>query len=273
MERKFLEVKGIKMSWEESGQGYPVIFLHGIPTSPSLWRQVVPAVTAARSIAWEMVGFGGSIPEGKGRDISIRSQADYFISWMDAAGIDKALLVGHDLGGGVAQIVAVRHPERVTGMVLVNTICYDSWPITQVKLLRAAGSLVERLPEKVFRMIFHQFMNQGHDRKARVEEAMTIHWSYYADTDGPAAFVRQIRSLDVRDTLAISDKLKDLKLPVRLVWGAGDHFQKIGYGYRLAHDLHAPLERIEDGKHFVPEDHPEEVAKNINLLLNDIQKE
>ena len=73
-------------------------------------------------------------------------------------------------------------------------------------------------------------------------------------------------SLDVRDTLSISDKLKDLKLPVRLVWGTGDHFQKIGYGYRLAHDLHAPLERIEDGKHFVPEDHPEEAAKNSRMI-------
>jgi pimeloyl-ACP methyl ester carboxylesterase len=185
---------------------------------------------------------------------------------------EKAGLVGHDLGGGVAQILAVRNPERVTGMVLMNAICYDSWPIPQVKLMRTLGSLVERLPEKVFRMIFRQFMNQGHDRKGRVEEAMTVHWPHYAGTDGPAAFVRQIRSLDVRDTLSVSDKLKDLKIPARLVWGAADCFQEIGYGYRLAHDLRAPLERIDDGKHFVPEDHPEKIAENINLLLNEIQR-
>jgi pimeloyl-ACP methyl ester carboxylesterase len=94
-----------------------------------------------------------------------------------------------------------------------------------------------------------------------------VHWPHYAGTGGAAAFVRQMRALDVRDTLAISDQLQQLSIPARLVWGAADRFQKIGYGYRLAHDLRAPLDRIEDGKHFVPEDHPEKVAENINKLL------
>ena len=56
-------------------------------------------------------------------------------------------------------------------------------------------------------------------------------------------------------------------MPARLVWGAADQFQKIGYGYRLAYELKAPIERIEDGKHFVPEDHPERVATAVNELL------
>jgi len=164
------------MSWEESGAGYPVIFLHGIPTSPGLWRHVIPAVDAARCMAWEMVGYGASIPQGKGRDISVARQADYLASWMQAAGVEKALLVGHDLGGGVAQIVAVRHPQRVAGLVLMNAICYDSWPIPRVKMLRAVGSLVERLPESVFHLLFRQFLSQGHDRPGRVEESMAVHW-------------------------------------------------------------------------------------------------
>ena len=268
MERKTIDVKGINMSWEEAGQGFPVIFLHGIPTSPGLWRHVVPVVNNARSFAWEMVGYGASIPEGKGRDISIASQADYLVWWMEAVGVEKALLVGHDLGGGVAQIVAVRHPERVAGLVLVNTICYDSWPIPQIKVMRALGALIEILPESVNRFIFRQMLNQGHDRPSRVEESMNMHWQHYAGPDGGAALVRQMRSLDVRDTLAISGKLRQLTIPTRLVWGAADRFQEIGYGYRLAHDLQAPLDRIEDGKHFVPEDHPEKVAENVNILLS-----
>jgi pimeloyl-ACP methyl ester carboxylesterase len=56
-------------------------------------------------------------------------------------------------------------------------------------------------------------------------------------------------------------------VPARLVWGAADQFQKIGYGYRLAYELGAPLDRIEEGKHFVPEDYPEEVAAAVNELL------
>ncbi|MBE0538026.1 MAG: alpha/beta fold hydrolase [Phycisphaerae bacterium] len=270
MERKIIEVTGIRIKWEESGEGFPIIFLHGIPTSPGLWRHVVGAVNG-RALAWEMVGYGASIAEGKGRDISVARQADYLVSWMQAVGVDKALLVGHDLGGGVAQIVAVRHPQRVAGLVLMNAICYNSWPIPPVKGMRAAGALVEQLPDSLFRPLFRQFLSQGHDRPGQVEESMAAHWPHYAAAGAAAAFVRQIRALDVRDTQAIADQLPHLNLPARLVWGAADRFQKIGYGYRLAHDLKAPLERIEEGRHFVPEDHPEQVANAVNTVLRQIE--
>jgi len=51
---------------------------------------------------------------------------------MREVGLESALLVGHDLGGGVAQILAVRRPELVRGLVLTNAVCYDSWPIPSV---------------------------------------------------------------------------------------------------------------------------------------------
>jgi pimeloyl-ACP methyl ester carboxylesterase len=79
--------------------------------------------------------------------------------------------------------------------------------------------------------------------------------------------IRQVRSLDVQDTLAIADQIPNIDVPARIVWGATDRFQKIGYGYRLAYELGAPLDRIEEGKHFVPEDHPERVAVAVNDLL------
>jgi pimeloyl-ACP methyl ester carboxylesterase len=79
--------------------------------------------------------------------------------------------------------------------------------------------------------------------------------------------IRQVRSLNVSDTLDIADQIPNLDVPARLVWGTADAFQKIGYGYRLAYELGAPMERIEGGKHFVPEDHPEQVAAAVNELL------
>jgi pimeloyl-ACP methyl ester carboxylesterase len=82
--------------------------------------------------------------------------------------------------------------------------------------------------------------------------------------------VRQTRSLDVRDTLAVAHELSHLNVPARVVWGAADGFLKVGYGERLARDLGTTLERIEGGKHFTPEDHPERIAAAVNdLLLED----
>jgi pimeloyl-ACP methyl ester carboxylesterase len=140
MESKFAQARGVRMRWEESGEGPPVVFVHGIPTSPRLWRRVIPMVNGARCLAWEMVGYGASIPEGEGHDISVACQAGYLSDWMRELGLGGgAVIVGHDLGGGVAQILAVRQPELVRGLVLMNSICYDNWPILPVKAIRATG--------------------------------------------------------------------------------------------------------------------------------------
>jgi len=266
-----VNVNGLTMRWEEAGEGRPVVFVHGIPTSPRLWRHVVPRVEGARCLAWEMVGYGGSIAEGRGRDISVAHQADYLAEWMGATGLDDAVVVGHDLGGGVAQILAVRHPERVRGLVLTNCIAYDSWPIPMVKAMRALGPVVSHLPDAAFRPMYGAFLQQGHDVPGRAEESVEAHWPYYAAADGAAAaFIRQTESLDVDDTLAIADAIPRLDLPARLVWGAADPFQEIAYGYRLATELGAPLDRIEGGLHFVPEDHPDRVAAAVNDLLGEL---
>ncbi len=225
-------------------------------------------------MAWEMIGYGASIEEGQNRDISVARQADYLTAWMREVGLESALIVGHDLGGGVAQILAVRHPELVRGLVLTNSICYDSWPIPSVKAMRAMAPLVERLPDAILRFnLYMSLFLRGHDDPTRAKESIGEHWPYYERAGGAEALVRQVRSLDVQDTLAVADQIPNLEVPARLVWGAADQFQKIGYGYRLAYELEAPLERIEEGKHFVPEDHPEQVAAAVNGLLEQAASE
>ncbi len=272
MRSETLNAGGLLMRWEEAGEGPPVVFVHGIPTCPALWRHVIPRIRRGHCRAWEMVGYGGSIPAGRERDISIARQAEYLAAWMRELGIRKAVLVGHDLGGGVAQILAVNHPELVAGLVLMNAICYDSWPIPSVKMMRAAGGLVTRLPDPAFRQVIRTFLARGHETTAQAKEAFSEHWPHYEAADGAAAFVRQVRALDVSDTLAVADRIRELKVPARIVWGAADQFQKIKYGERLSRDLRAPLDRIEGGKHFVPEDHPERVAAAVNAVVNDAEQ-
>lgn len=260
------------MRWEETGAGIPLVFIHGIPTSPALWRHVLPLISNARCLAFEMVGYGGSIPQGRGRELSVARQAEYLVAWCRSLGISSAVLVGHDLGGGVAQIAAVRHPGFCRGLFLTNAIGYDSWPIPSVKLLRATGAVVRHLPDAMAKQILRTLMARGHDDTERARESLSIHWAPYASNDGAQALVRQIDFLRVQDTMAVADGLPGLRVPARIVWGAADPFQKIAYGERFARDLSAPLRRIEGGRHFTPEDHPEIVAQEIQELVRTVSE-
>ncbi|MGQ0560737.1 MAG: alpha/beta fold hydrolase [Gemmatimonadota bacterium] len=106
----------------------------------------------------------------------------------------------------------------------------------------------------------------GHDDQGVAAESIDVHWPTY-ERHGAAAFVRQIRSLDVNDTLAIAGSLTRLRdTPARVVWGAADQFQKLEYAERFARDLQAPLVRIDGGRHFTPEDHPDVIARALNGL-------
>ena len=267
MQRHTLEVDGEVIAWYEHGQGVPVVFLHGIPTGPSLWRAVVPLVHGVRCLVFEMPGYADSIPEGDGRDISLAAQSARVVRWLDALDVNRAVLVGHDLGGGVGQIVAVEHPERCAGLVLTNAVAYDSWPIPSVKSMRAAGPVVERVPAPLFRPMLSAFIRAGQDDHTVAAESVRLHWGPYARNGGAAAFVRQIRSLRTEDPLAVADRLSAIEAPARIVWGAADRFQKLHYGERLARDLRAPLARLDGARHFVPEDHPEPLAAAVEEVV------
>jgi pimeloyl-ACP methyl ester carboxylesterase len=125
--------------------------------------------------------------------------------------------VDHDLGGGVAQILAVRRPELVRGLILISAISY-SWPIPSVKAMREVGPLVERLPDAVMRFnLYVGLVLRGYDDPTRARESISDHWPYYERAGGAAPLLRQFRSLDVRDTLGIADQIPNLDLPARLV--------------------------------------------------------
>ncbi|MFN2398125.1 MAG: alpha/beta fold hydrolase [Gemmatimonadaceae bacterium] len=265
-------VDGIPMRWEEHGAGTPVVLVHGIPTGPRLWRDVIPKVDGARLLAWEMVGYAGSIPAGTDRDISVARQAEYLVRWLDTLRIERAVFGGHDLGAGVVQIAAVRHPERCAGILITNGIGYDSWPIPSVKLLRALGPVVRRLPSWTVKSgVFRMLMSRGHDDGRIARESLAVHWKPYAAHGAGGALVRQIRALDVNDTLAVAPELPRLRgIPARVVWGDADQFQKVEYGDRFARDLGTTLERIEGGKHFTPEDHPDRIAAALRALVSEV---
>lgn len=253
----------------ESGEGFPVVLLHGIPTGPALWRKVIPHLKQARVLAWELNGYGASTGSAPQTSLPLMSQADHLHSWLLARGIRRVVFAGHDLGGGIAQIMAVRYPQACAGLLLTNCVTRDNWPIPEAKLLRSIAPLARRLPQAVVKQMFRVLMFRAHDTPGLAREGMKVHWPPYAHApQGSArALMLQICSLDARETLAVADALKNVRVPARIVWGAADPWLSVRWGEQLARDLDAPLQILPRARHFTPEDHPETIAEAINALV------
>jgi haloalkane dehalogenase len=131
MTERDVKVLDSTMHIRESGEGDPIVFLHGNPTSSYLWRNVIPRLESeGRCLAPDLIGMGKS---GK-PDISYRffDHARYLDAWFDAMELRRVTLVVHDWGSALGFHWARRHPDRVAGIAfmeaIVKPLSWDEWP-------------------------------------------------------------------------------------------------------------------------------------------------
>jgi pimeloyl-ACP methyl ester carboxylesterase len=118
----FIDVDGVRLHYIEAGQGRPILLLHGWNGSTFNFRYTIAALSERfRVVALDLKGYGFSARPDHG-DYSGAAQADLVAHLMDALGIGRATVAGHSMGGGVAQRLAVRHPERVERLILVDSV-------------------------------------------------------------------------------------------------------------------------------------------------------
>jgi pimeloyl-ACP methyl ester carboxylesterase len=103
----------------DAQRGVPIVFVHGAASNHLIWGDQVRALNAiARTFAIDLPGHGKSSPLG--RD-SIATYRDVVLGFMDTLALDRAVIVGHSMGGAIAQTLALSHSERVAGLGLVGT--------------------------------------------------------------------------------------------------------------------------------------------------------
>ena len=268
LNHKFAMVEGHRIAYLDEGVGQPLILLHGIPTSSLLWRDVIPELAQSRRvIAPDMLNYGRSDKPARA-DVSIAAQARILAGLLDALGLARVDLAAHDIGGGVAQIVAARHPERLNRLILLSAICFDSWPIPEFEPLQEEGAEAGMSVEDFAQMLC-DFLPQGvastNGLSSEATEIMLRPWSGEA---GKAALFRNFRRLNPEYTMAVARELETLDLPTLVLWGDKDPFQKPAYAQRLADAIPgARLEWIEGAAHWIMEEQPGEVAARIAAFL------
>jgi len=122
-ESQIVKVNGLNMHLVSSGAGQPVVLLHGFPDTHAIWRHQIPALAAAgmRVIAPDLRGYGGTDAPTHTAAYSIHFLADDVLRLMDALGIEKAAVVGHDWGGLIGSHLAMHAPERVERYAALST--------------------------------------------------------------------------------------------------------------------------------------------------------
>jgi len=139
---------GIALSVHDAGSGPAVVLCHGFPELGFSWRhQFAPLVAAGfRAIAPDQRGYGASDAPAPIAAYDIHHLCGDLVGLLDVLGIAKAVFVGHDWGGFVAWAMPYLHPERVAGVVGVNTPLLPRMPMPPTQMMRAmAGGQDEKL--------------------------------------------------------------------------------------------------------------------------------
>ena len=271
MRGEFIDLDGARLYYYAAGTrgvGEPVVFLHGFPTSGHLWTDVIPLMPAGhRIVVLDLLGYGRSDPPA-GRPLTLRAHADRVVALMDALGISEACIVGHDLGGGVAQALALDAPARVTRLALIDSVAFTGWPTRDVRLARTLLRLTGKVPPRWVLAVLRADLERGYADPARAVHSIDRFIRPFTSDDGRSVFMQHLRALDARETRSMAQRLGEISASTAVVWGANDPFLSLKLGKRLAAAIPgATLEIIPGVRHFTPEDAPRPVADAIAALL------
>lgn len=271
MRGEFLDLNGVRLYCYAAGSrgaGEPVVLLHGFPTSSHLWTGVVPLLPAGhRVVVLDLLGYGRSDPATSAK-VDLRSHADRVVAVLDHLGINFACLVGHDIGGGIAQLVAVRHPHRVSKLCLINSVAFDGWPPREVRLARAMLPLTRHLPPSWILSVVRADLLRGYVDHDKGSHDVDLFLRPFLEDAGRDAFVRHLEALDNGETQALTPRLKDIVSPTAILWGRRDPFLPAALGERLHQAIaHSTLNVMPDARHFLPAESSHAVAACVGALL------
>ena len=268
-------VLGKRMAYVEMGEGDPIVFLHGNPTSSYLWRNVMPHLaTHGRCIAPDLIGMGDSdkldeVGPGSYRFVEHRRYLD---GLLDALGVSEGVtLVGHDWGSALAFDWANRHRDRVKGVAymeaLVRPLTWDEWPEIVTPLFQGfrseageqmileknvfvervlPGSVLRELGEAEMAVYRRPYLEPGEGRRP------TLTWPREIPLSGEPADVVEIAQ-------SYADWLATNHLP-KLFVNAEPGAILIGPQREFCRSWANQTEVTVKGNHFIQEDSPDEIG-------------
>ena len=257
-------VDGVRLRYHEEGQGETVLLVHGITTYSFIWRRVVPLLAKQyRVVSVDLLGCGES-DKPLGIRYSLPNHASLLAGFCQQIEAGRVHLVGHDVGGGISQVFAVRYGSQLRDLAQINSVGHDFWPVQPIIAMRtpivrqlAMASLdIGALRLVVRRGLYH--------RESLTDELLQLFWRPMRDKAGRRGFLHFADSLDNGDLVGIENNLRALQLPALIIRGEGDLYLSEAISQKLHRDIpDSRLVRIATGGHFIQEDEPEQVASHL----------
>jgi haloalkane dehalogenase len=281
--RKSVSVLDTEISYVDTGDGDPIVFLHGNPTWSYLWRNIIPyAEDYGRCLAPDLVGMGQS---GKSPTRAYRFQdhARYLDAWFDALHLSRNIvLVLHDWGSALGFYRAFRHREQIQAIIYMEAIVqprrWEDFPSGRDAMFRALRSeqgehlvLDENffievvLPKSIIRRLSDEEMAAYRAPfRARESRLPTLIWPREMPIEGaPADVVKIVENYG--DWLAGND------IP-KLFINADPGAQIVGRMRDFCRSWPNQLEVTVPGTHFIQEDSPEQIGAAIRKFIGNLRR-
>ncbi|MBS4015786.1 MAG: alpha/beta hydrolase [Candidatus Latescibacteria bacterium] len=255
---------------DNNGVGLPVIFMHGLPTSKELWSPVLADLPAEwRLITFDLLDYGES--EKIARPTNHKERADTLDELRAHLGLEKFVLVAHDLGSSVAIDYMGKYAAHVEKLVLISPPVYPDFvePFI-VKLVRLPG-LGEALVTIIKPLLFRVGMAQGMVHKDNLTpEVLKAISGGFKGADGNAALLRVLRwGRPISMFADYPTIIASICAPTLVIQGRCDPYIPENQVTRLRDTIPGcKLVFIEDGAHFLPLDTPQVAAREINDFLS-----
>jgi pimeloyl-ACP methyl ester carboxylesterase len=274
---RYADLGDVRLHLVEAGSGPLVLLLHGFPEFWYSWRFQIPALAAAgyRVLAPDMRGYNLSDKPRGLKAYAPAVLARDVARLIQACGAERATVIGHDWGGGVAWQFAMQHPDRLDRLVILNA----AHPMRMLRALRTGRQLARSwyffyfqlpwLPEAGIRAarsaaLRRVFRTEPVRRDAFTEEDIDRYVEAMAQPGALTASINYYRAMMRRNPRRALAQMHRVDAPVLIIWGERDRYQ----GRELAEPdpawvSHARVARLPDASHWVQTDRPEQV----NALL------
>ncbi len=250
--------KGHRVAWGRTGQGPPLVLIHGTPFSSQVWRRIAPLLARHRTVYYfDLLGYGASqIGEG---DVSLAVQNDLLTALIAEWRLNKPEVLCHDFGGATALRAYYLNGLRYAKLTIFDAVALSPWGSPFVSHVRQYETAFTALPAYAHDALLAAYL-QGAAHRRLSDEALAVYMQPWQGAAGQAAFYRQIAQMDQKYTDAIEPLYGRLECPVQVLWGEHDAWIPIAKGEALAGLLSdQPLIRVAEAGHLMQEDAPEAI--------------